>query len=336
MRRLAPKFLVPLLVLLVWALAPGSSSAEVSVEPVSFSVTNPIDPGNTYAVRGSLFRPATPLGCNASVMLLLHGLSYGRWAWDFPINPQTYSVARALAGRGYPAVAIDELGYGASDHPNGYTLTMESYADINAQIVRQLRAGTYTAATPTAFEKVGLMGHSAGTEQSELTAGIYGGVDVLVAAAYTHFPSQRIAQDFFTGDIPRSAGSDYEYFGGTAAQREEYMYKADFSDPVVRAEDNRLANDTPSGEIFTIAQQPGKFAMWKIAVPVLLVLAEKDILFPIEYGDEELGLFSGSSDKTLHVVPNAGHSFMLHLNASATNDFVAGWLEARGAALPKC
>lgn len=82
------------------------------------------------------------------MLLLLHGTAGGAWGWDFPIRPEKYFVARNLAAAGYPAVAIDELGYAGSDHPNGRTLTIPSYADINAQIIEQLRAGSYQAAPP--------------------------------------------------------------------------------------------------------------------------------------------------------------------------------------------
>src|SRR6266568_974799 len=112
-------------------LAGRSSQAQTSIvrEPVSFSVTNL---GHTYTIRGELVRPRA--GCSKSVLLAMHGLSYGAWAWDFPINPDTYSVAQALAKRGYALLTVDELGYGASagagsaDHPNGYTINVFGYA----------------------------------------------------------------------------------------------------------------------------------------------------------------------------------------------------------------
>lgn len=321
--------------------SPSRAATEVVVTPIEFSVTNPLEPGVERTVRGHIYRPADAAGCTGSVMLLLHGLSYGQWGWDFPIDPDTYSVARALARAGHPAVAIDELGYGTSagdedpngESVNGYTLTVQSYAAMTSQIVGQLRA--------SGFEHVGLMGHSAGTEISELTAGIYGGVDVLVATAYHHSPSQRIVTDFVTGDVVRAAQGDYEYFGDTEEQRAEYMYNLDVADPDVVALDTELANLTPSGEVWTISNQPSRWVLPAIDVPVLLVVAEEDILFP-PAGDpvpgqdnvaNELSLFVSSPDATAHVIPDAGHSFMLHPNAPETNAVVAAWLGDR---LPSC
>lgn len=316
-----------LLLAALWAPVPPASAA-VALEPIQFSVTNPLTLATTYTVRGTLYRPAAAPLCNSSVVLLLHGLSYGQWGWDFPIDPATYSVARALAERGYPAVAIDELGYGSSDHPDGRTLTVESYADMTSQMVGQLRS--------RGFGRVALMGHSAGTEISELTAALYGGIDALIATAYTHFPSQRIVTEFTTGDVPRALQGETEYFGGTPENRAEYMFNLAYADPAVVAQDTALANPTPSGEILSIGPQPSRFVVPLISAPTLLVLAEEDVLFPIENADQEMMLFLSAADKTLAVVPLAGHSFMLHPNAPETNDRVADWLDAHPLTTPHC
>ena len=101
----------------------AASAKTITRQDVFFTVNNPADPlHGTYTVKGLPMRPA---GCTSSVLLALHGLSYGQWAEDFPLKSETYSVARALAERGHAMIAIDELGYGqsagmgAADHPNG-------------------------------------------------------------------------------------------------------------------------------------------------------------------------------------------------------------------------
>ena len=324
--------LVALVPIMLTPAAPATASTAVTKTPIAFEVVNPQDPAATWTIRGHVY---TADGCSpTSALLLLHGLSYGQWGWDFPIDPDTYSVARALARAGYAVVAIDELGYdtsGGDSDPegrqlNGYQVTVGSYADMTAQIVDDLRGSGFT--------EVGLVGHSAGTEISELTAAIHRNVDVVVATAYHHFPSQRIVADFLTGDVVRAAFDDYEYFGEDAAQRAEYMYNLDVARPDVVAQDTALANLTPSGEVWSIAGQPSGKVLQAIDVPVLLVLAEADLLFPptsdydgeSDNGSNELALFAASPDKELHVVPDAGHSFMLHPNAPDTNDVIASWL----------
>ncbi|HEX9713672.1 MAG TPA: alpha/beta fold hydrolase [Actinomycetota bacterium] len=324
--------------MLLAGVAPHHARAATIVrEEVSFAVTNPLAPGETFTVRGSIIRPE---GCVSSALLAQHGLSYGAWAWDFPLRPETYSTAQALAARGYAVVAIDRLGYGESDHPNGYTLTVQSYAAMTAQIVEQLRAGSYSAVQPDAFAHVGLLGHSAGSEVSELAAGLYGGVDVVIPTAYQHavdgVNSDWLVREWITGDVVRSAQGDYEYFETDPDTRAADMYHLPAAEADVVALDNEMANLTPSGEIFSISMQPSRWVMGLIDVPVLLILAENDALFVASAGEAELALFSGTDDATLHVVPNAGHTFVLHPNAPEATDVVADWLDARQDAMPRC
>lgn len=342
MKRLRVALFTCIALTLPLALRPAPAVPAITREPVAFTVSNPLDPLKSYTVKGTLIRPE---GCTASVLLAMHGLSYGRWAWDFPLEPETYSVAQALAERGYAMVAIDKLGYGESagegdpDQPNGYTLTVEGYAAMTAQIAKQLRSGTYQAASPNAFARLGLIGHSAGTEIVELAAGLYPGIaDLLIATAYTHEPfvnNKWLLREWIPNDNVHALQDDYVYFENDPATRAADFYTT-LSDPDVVALDNAMANLTPSGEIFSIGMQPSRFVLPLIRIPVFLVLAEKDELFPARFGQNELRHFVLAFDKTLHVVPGAGHSFILHTNAPSTNDAMADWLDARNDVYPTC
>lgn len=317
-----PTLMLAALVLAMTLMPATAPASDVVVEDITFDVANPLEPGATYQVQGSLFRGAADLDCRTGVMLLQHGLSYGRWAWDFPMVTDTeYSVARSLARAGHHVVTVDRLGYGASGHPNGHLLTVEGYAAMTDQMVAHLRG--------LGYGMVGLLGHSAGTELSEFAQAVYGSADLLVATAYHQFPSDRIVVDFITGDSVRATTHDREYFGADPEQRTEYMYETDFAEPEVVAADNAMANWTPSGEILSIGMQPSRYVLAAIDVPVLLVLAEHDLLFPVERAPEALALFASSPDASTVIVPDAGHSFMLHENAAATTDAMIDWLGAR-------
>ena len=320
----------PLACLLCLA-ATAAAADTVVTSPLSFSVVNPAEPLFTRTVRGTLYEPASVPRCSRTAVLLLHGLSYGAWAWDFPVQTGTYSMARALAARGFAAVSIDELGYGASDHPNGWNLTMQSCGAITAQIVKKLKSGAYHATAPIAFSKVALFGHSAGTEMSELAVGNSGAGDALIASAYTHYPSLGILLDTITAETPAALLSPYMYFGDNASTRASDMYDLSWADPAIVAQDTSLANLTPSGQILTISSQPSRSAIPLIHVPVLLIMAEHDVLFPPT--PLELPLFTLALDKTAYVVPGAGHSFMLHPSAPTTQQVAGDWLAAR---LPSC
>jgi pimeloyl-ACP methyl ester carboxylesterase len=337
------RFALLLLVVAWFPLVPAAGDGGIIREPVSFMVANPLAPGKTYTIHGTMIRPRA--GCTGSVLLAMHGLSYGAWAWDFPLRPDTYSVAQALAKRGFAMVAVDRLGYGSSagdgalDHPNGYTLTVEGYAEMAAQMARQLRAGTYHAAAPAPFDHVGLIGHSAGTEVVELAAGLHPGIaDVVIATAYTHEPfvdNNWLVREWVQGDNVRALQSDYEYFETDPETRAADFYTGN-ADADVVALDNALAHLTPSGEVFTISPQPSRFVLWRIGVPTLVVLAEHDALFPARFADREKLFFVGAPDLTFFVAPGDGHTFFLHRNAPFINSAIAGWLQERSRVFPTC
>jgi pimeloyl-ACP methyl ester carboxylesterase len=335
----------------VFVVPTGSSAASITKDPVSFTVTNPGDPlgpssdplaPSSWTIKGFLMRPE---GCTSSVLLATHGLSYGQWAWDFPLEPEKYSVARALAERGYATLAIDLLGYGEShkEVPNGYTLSVEAYAAMTSQIIKQIRGGTYIIAETTsgpAFGKVGLLGHSAGSEISELTTALYPDlVDALIATAYTHVPfvsAEWLQREWFQDNV-RALQDDYEEFETDRETRDADMYYLPMSDPDVRDLDWELHNLTPSGQVLSIGLQPSRFLLPTITKPLLVVLAEKDVLFPGgEFGESEMLHFVLATDKTLHVIPDAGHVFMLEENGSMANGLIATWLDAHQAAIPAC
>ena len=312
-------------------LAPATASAvDVVVEPITFTVENPLEPGSTYQVNGHRFSAEGQAACANSAVLLHHGLSYGEWAWDFPtVSDTEYSVARALARAGHHAIAIDRLGYGSSVHPNGRLLTVQGYAAMTDQMVDQLFQGAYGQASPVEYVSVTAMGHSAGTEVIEFNAGTFRSADRIIATGYHHFPSDRIVADFVTGDSVRALTHDREYFGADPSQRTEYMYNVEHAEPAVIEADNQLANWTPSGEVHTIGIQPSRYVLAQIDVPVLLVLAEDDLLFPVEFADQAAAMFASAPSVDLQIVPDAGHSFFLHHGAAAANAAMIGWLNGQ-------
>jgi len=318
--------------------APAQQGGPVSVQRVSFPIT--VDPREKEDLAwGNVYRPARTPACSSSVLLLLHDLSYALHQWDFPLEPERYSMARALASAGYPTVAIDLPGHGSSEaHDDGYKFTLPVYADVVDQVVRQLRAGTYRTSYgtgPTSFAKVGLMGAGVGTEIAEIAAARYGGVDALVATAYTHFPSRDFVSDFVRWDVPQ-AGDDYTYFGGLPDRRAKYMYNTDAADSEVVKTDTALSQRTPSGLLLSFMSQPSRALVGSIGIPVLVVLAERDFLFPAAHAEDEMSLFFGTGDKSLSIVPRAGHSFLLHRNAPVAQATVEDWLRRRPEAIPAC
>ena len=286
---------------------------ELLKQPVEFTVQNPDEGGEARKIVG--YRYDTFCSSSTAV-LLLHGLSYTKEAWDFP----GYSVARKIAEAGYAVFAVDRLGYGESRVASGYKVTHEGYADMAHQMVEQLRA--------QGFKHVVLAGHSAGAGTTELAAGLYGGVDAIIPIGWHHRPSNRLGQDFFTGDYVRAARDDYEYFLGTPAHRAEMFYTPTASPEVVEA-DTKAAVETPSGEILSIGKQPSRLVVGQIKVPVFLQFGDSDRLFEVEYAKMHAEEFRSSPSVTTDIVPDAGHTFMLTKNGLAGTDRIVNWLLSR-------
>ncbi len=130
--------------------------------------------------------------------------------------------------------------------------------------------------------------------------------------------------------------SDYEYFLGTADNRRDLFYNLQVAEMDIVQKDTELAGLVPSGEIISISNQPSGTILPSIRLPVLLLLAENDRLFPAANGRLELERFSLSEDKTLNVVRSSGHVFGLHTNAEDATTAVLEWLRARPWVIPAC
>jgi pimeloyl-ACP methyl ester carboxylesterase len=280
---------------------------------VEFTVKNPAENGTARQIVGYRYDTF----CNASTaVLLMHGLSYTKEAWDVP----GYSVAQKLAEAGYAVVAIDRLGYGESKLQNGYNVTFQAYSDMAHQIVDQLRG--------QGFSHVVLGGHSAGAGETEYEAGVFGGVDAIMALGWHHRPSNELGQDFFTGDNPRSLQDSYEYFLDTPAHRAEMFYTAT-ADPDVVEADTKAAVLTPSGEILSIGMQPSRFVVGNIKVPVFLQFSDGDRLFEQQYDQQHAEEFRAAKSVSVDVVKDAGHTFMLTKNGLIGDDKMVEWLKSR-------
>jgi pimeloyl-ACP methyl ester carboxylesterase len=291
-----------------------------------------------WMVSASLYRPSRPAICTNSVLVLLHGVSQGRHAWDLQVGPLHYSAAYRLASAGYPVVAVDRLGYGRSGRPSGRDVTIQAHASVTAQLVTALRRGTYQGGPGLAFAHVGLVGHSLGSEIAELCAGSpdsQGDIDILIATGYTHSTSLRLL-GAVAGVLMPALLTNYVYFGGNPANRTALFYDPAGADPVVVTEETRRANLTPSGEILSVVGRPSGAVMGTIAVPVLLLLAEGDVLFPVADGPSELALFTSAPDRELRTVAESGHVLFLHRRWNVAVDEILAWLGRHPTEMPVC
>lgn len=302
------------------ALAPAPGLATGSgPEPVAFHVQNAHEPGAARQVSGLRYDP--PCFYSTTAVVLLHGLSYTKAVWDVA----GHSVARPLADAGYTVFALDRLGYGGSTLGSGHAVSVEAQAAMVDDIVRYMKS--------TWFQRVALVGHSAGAEVAELAAGLHDRADALAALGYHHFPSRQLVVDLVTGDIPRAARDDFAYFLGTPAHRRE-MFFSPGAEPEVAAADSRAAVPSPSGEILSFSEQPSGRVLARIEAPVLLQLGDSDLLFEPAHLDAERRRFARSRSVAVDLVPEAGHSLMLHRSGPAATERLVGWLRSLGETPP--
>ncbi|MGH9022900.1 MAG: alpha/beta hydrolase [Acidimicrobiia bacterium] len=302
------------------------SDDKVTVTPLSFEVTNPGENGAAYTIQTYLYEPKGAEGCKSSVLQANHALTTGRWYWDLPYENEKYSIARKIARNGIPFLAYDKLGYG-TEEPDGNTLTVENLAAVSSQITDQLRAKGY--------EHVGLMGHSAGSEESELQAAIYQNIDALVVSGYNHFPTNEFGEQFIKEELPRTQESDYVYFFGDEPLRDHFLFTEN-ADPKVVESIHPFVNNTPSGEITSIGKQPSRLLVNRIDVPTAILVAEDDRIFDSARADDELKLWTSATDISNIRFDGIGHGVEFHRNGPEVTQAVADWLLARPEAMPAC
>lgn len=314
--------------------APKSDS-KVTVTPIDFEVENQLEPGSSYTLRGFLYEPKGKEGCTSSILQANHALTTGAWYWDIPYQQQKYSIARKVAASGIPFLSLNKLGYGqpghpfrASDEPPGKTVTVEALADASHQVTQQLREKGY--------QHVGLIGHSAGSEESEIQAGLYKDVDALILSGFTHLPTPEFTEQFATKDFPRAMAEDYPYFFGDIETRDSFLFTDNIDPKLVQAL-HPLVNETPAGEILSIGPQPSRFLATQVEASVLQLIANEDRIFSKDGAPLDEAAFVSSSDVTFLNYDGIGHGLEFHkpTGPKVTAD-VVDWLAERPKVMPAC
>jgi pimeloyl-ACP methyl ester carboxylesterase len=340
--------LLAALALLCGSAAAASAAAYGIVErPVSFEVANTntsqapcVPDGATYTIRGHITGPTGALqdGTATTIAVYLYGAEAGEWNWDLKDVPG-YDYAAEMARLGHVSLTIDELGYGASDHPpNGNDTCQGAYADITHQIIQRLRGGDYALGTKPgiAFSRVVLVGHDMGGEVAEVEAYSYSDIDGLILATWADqgFTPYIIERTFTAGsEWCSESPSGYVHFVSSEEWRTLLFYDAESS--VIEATD-ALRNPNPCGVIRSVP--PTVFAdkahVAQITVPVLIVFGDNDTLVWSRQGEEQQrDNFTGSHDKTEVFTPRAGHFLMFEkIEKTDLHPFrstISGWLDAR-------
>jgi hypothetical protein len=327
--------------------AAGQSAVEL---PVSFQVVNSntsqdpcVSDGRPYTINGHITGPASALSGSPAppITMYLYGYEGGEWNWDLKGAPG-YDYAVEMAKLGHVSLTLDELGYGASGHPQDGNLTCQgALADIAHQIIGELRSGGYSLAGGPGipFSTVALAGHDVGGQVAEIEAYSYHDINGLILATwadqgFTSWIVERstvAADDWCTTnplDTPPGGLTSYVHFVSDQEFRTLLFYRAD---PHVVAATDALRNANPCGIMrsvpIAVQFDPAKTA--SVTVPLLDIYGADDTLIWSHDGEAQQQDNFGSEDKTTVFIPDAEHYPMLELTAPQFRAAIASWLTTR-------
>jgi pimeloyl-ACP methyl ester carboxylesterase len=291
-----------------WALG-GAAVARAAPVEVDFTLQD----GNTVAG----FEYGAPAhGHHAGpLLLMIHGASDTHTVFDFFPG---FRAAPELAHLGVTVLALDRVGYGASSHPNGDTLTFATSAGYVHEIIQAVRGGALGFLPPS----IVLLGPSAGADIAIVEAGTYHDVDGLIVCSNT----SQLQPALFPVDVGAwFAQGDYFDFG--VDFRKQFFYAAPFALQFLIDLDNATRSLVPRAEIQSALGNLSAPFRGQITAPVLLLQADHDAIFiPLD----DSALFSASSDVRFSLLRFTGHKTFEHPASHAVAVLeIAAWIAQR-------
>jgi pimeloyl-ACP methyl ester carboxylesterase len=307
------------LVALLVSAAAGAHGVEK--EQVAFPVV--LSDGQTYSLVGQLYR--RPHLRQRTIQVLVHGATYDHRYWDAPDKGgHEYSYARYMVEKGYDVLAIDQLGTGASDHPDGDFFTLTEAASGLHQVLDSLRHKHNPA--HRRFDDIVLVGHSLGSITAVAAQAAYGDADALVVTGLALTPHPPPVDPAVLGAL---LGSPYVTFP-SSLRALLFFAPGEASQQVVTYDNAFLATCVPRGHFvsaFEAMADPASLASELIAEPVLVQLGENDVTAPGSLASGEAAFYPNASSVTVDVLPDVGHAFNLHLDNKRGWRHIHHWIE---------
>jgi pimeloyl-ACP methyl ester carboxylesterase len=292
------------------------------------SASLPFD--ESVRLAASVHLPDDAAGAPRALLICWPGGSYARAYWDMHIAGHSgYSFADHMRARGYLVVAADHLGVGASSKPaDGDRVNFETVSAAGAAFVEQLRGLLAAGAaelggTPLPDIPIVGVGHSLGACLTAVTQSRHRCYDAVALLGFTH--GQKNVAVTAVGAAEGDSDADphaarqaavaqaQAFFAGTwddvyaFAPREPnhgWLHRPDVPDEVIAADDaNAVRWPRQCYVEALIAGYSAEFAD-QIDCSVFLGFGDHDV--PPSPHDE-VGFYTGSSDVTLYVLPNAAH-----------------------------
>jgi pimeloyl-ACP methyl ester carboxylesterase len=276
-----------------------------SPRPVEFHLAD----GNTMA--GYVYGEST----RKPLLIMVHGASDSHTVFDFAPG---FRAADELAEDGFGVLTVDRVGYGASSHPNGDTLSFAVAAGYLHEVVQAVRHG----ALGFHPRHVVVLGPSVGADITMVEAGTYHDVDGVAVC----FNTNQLQPALFAVDIGALLAQG-PYFDFGVDFRTFFFYTFPFASQRIVDLDNATRQLVPRAEI--VSALNGQSAPFRAAidVPVLLMQADSDHLFVPQ---DDSALFSSAPDVRFVLLRHAGHKGFSHpTSKEQAVETVERWLRAK-------
>jgi pimeloyl-ACP methyl ester carboxylesterase len=322
----------------------------MTVETACFTVTNPT--GGTSTLYGRRYTDG-PVSALTPAIVLVHGIASSTANWDF--SP-TWSVARALASKGYVVFSYDRLGYARSPYfeqpGGGFTLTTSAHRDMLHDVVGEVKSGGYTtgpagsdcsaATAPSTLQNrlVVIIGHSAG---GWIVAGYPGKYHDVAAMIQTDIsgslspPNSPFGSSAGGGFDPNPDHPDYFDFFHVREDCEAFnIYPPGAVQYVVDIACTPPFLPSPFGEIADLGEKYAENDLWISligpSIPVLLTSGDHDSTAPPDVAKNDYEYYRAhcGCDVTQWFNPDSGHLFMAHQSLTQWVSVVVNWLSSRG------
>jgi pimeloyl-ACP methyl ester carboxylesterase len=239
------------------------------------------------------------------------------------------SPRAVTAAKGHVSVTIDRLGYDSSGKPQGFGSCIGGQADIAHQIIGDLKSGAYKGSLTPSFKRVGLIGHSAGGQITEVESYSFGDAAAIGILAYADQGDSAFQLALAAGATAVcSAGGEpsnetsgpggYAKLGQAKQEGREAFFAS--APARVQFETLNVLTANPCGDLASYAAAPATDLanIGQIKVPVLAVQGGQDKLFPVPDVKTQSTLFTGSSSVTFATLARSAHALTWRANTVAS------------------
>lgn len=308
-----------------------ADGCERTVTPVRLAPDNPA----SYRLVGWL---CGPRGVQ-EVDLLAHDASYTHLYWMGLGQLAGLDYVRYAGAARHTTFVIDQLGTGASDHPDPDQFTLVTAAYVLHQLVAGLRTGQI-GSDHRRFPQVVGVGHSMGSWAWQIEAGTWHDTDAVVLLDGLHAANLPFITVLTAHSVRANTQARFAHLpaGYLTIRPRSLFYDSDLAAPHVISRDEQISDTYTAGMNATVAVARDPKYSTAIQVPVLLVTGRTDALEcnpqlpglscadPAAVIDREAPLFTNSPCLQAYVV-DGGHDTNLHPAAPQMFNYINTWID---------